>query len=71
MQTPRLVTVGFLAPMLFLIGRITFFAGYARGAATRSFGFALTFYPSVMLLVLNLVYWGRMLVAGGGHQPFL
>jgi hypothetical protein len=31
--------------VLFSIGRTLFFAGYARGAAARSLGFALTFYP--------------------------
>lgn len=40
--------------MLFSIGRALFFAGYARGAAARSLGFALTFYPTVGLLVLSL-----------------
>ncbi|MGA7975327.1 MAG: MAPEG family protein [Pseudolabrys sp.] len=32
---------------LFLIGRILFIAGYAKGAGGRAFGFALTFYPTV------------------------
>jgi hypothetical protein len=39
------------AAILFLIGRILFFLGYAEGAASRAFGFALTFYPTLMLLV--------------------
>lgn len=40
---------------LFLLGRLLFFHGYARGAAARSFGFALTFYPTIMLLLGALV----------------
>jgi uncharacterized membrane protein (UPF0136 family) len=38
---------------LFSLGRLLFFAGYARGAAARSLGFTLTFYPSVALLLLT------------------
>ena len=41
---------------LFVIGRLLFFAGYAKGAAHRAFGFALTFYSSVLLLLLTLVF---------------
>ena len=47
---------------LFVIGRLLFFAGYAKGAAHRAFGFALTFYPSVLLLLLALVW----MVSRGG-----
>jgi hypothetical protein len=36
----------------FLIGRGLFAIGYARGAAARSVGFALTFYPSVGALIV-------------------
>lgn len=32
---------------LFAVGRSLFWWGYARGAASRALGFALTFYPSV------------------------
>jgi hypothetical protein len=38
-----------------LLGRMVFNGGYARGAGSRAFGFALTFYPSVMLALLTLV----------------
>jgi uncharacterized MAPEG superfamily protein len=38
---------------LFCVGRLLFFIGYARGAAARSLGFALTFYPTVGLIVLT------------------
>ena len=34
----------------FLLGRILFFATYKRGASARAFGFAITFYPTVLLL---------------------
>jgi hypothetical protein len=40
--------------VLFSLGRLLFFAGYRRGAAARSLGFALTFYPTVGLLGLSL-----------------
>lgn len=40
---------------LFLLGRLLFFRGYAHGAAARSFGFALTFYPTIVLLLAALV----------------
>ncbi len=35
---------------LFLVGRLAFAIGYARGAAARAFGFALTFYPTLAAL---------------------
>lgn len=34
---------------MFLVGRLLFFAGYSNGAPSRAFGFALTFYPTVLL----------------------
>lgn len=40
---------------LFSVGRTLFWANYARGAAARAFGFALTFYSSVAGLVIVLV----------------
>ena len=42
------------AAVMFLVGRVSFFAGYAQGAPSRAYGFALTFYPTVLLLVLLL-----------------
>lgn len=48
------------AATLFFVGRILFWRGYARGAPARAFGFALTFYPSVVMLVLIL---GRLIWA--------
>lgn len=38
--------------LLFVIGRIAFAAGYPRGGPGRAFGFGLTFYPSVVALVV-------------------
>jgi len=52
--------------VLFSIGRLLFFAGYARGAAARSLGFALTFYPTVGLLVLSLPRAITALLGGTG-----
>lgn len=37
--------------VLFSVGRLLFFIGYAYGAPARAIGFALTFYPSVALLL--------------------
>ncbi len=39
----------------FSVGRMMFWAGYAGGAANRAFGFALTFYPSVLALLMVLI----------------
>jgi uncharacterized membrane protein YecN with MAPEG domain len=39
------------AGILFLVGRLLFFIGYSGGAASRAFGFALTFYPTLVLLI--------------------
>ncbi|KZR87207.1 MAPEG family protein [Synechococcus sp. MIT S9509] len=36
----------------FLVGRILFIAGFRKGAASRAIGFALTFYPTVILFLL-------------------
>jgi uncharacterized membrane protein YecN with MAPEG domain len=44
-----------MAALLFVVGRISFFAGYAHGAPSRAFGFALTFYPTALMLVATLV----------------
>jgi hypothetical protein len=42
------------AAAMFLVGRLFFFTGYAKGAPSRAYGFALTFYPTVLLLLLLL-----------------
>ncbi|MEK9660833.1 MAG: MAPEG family protein, partial [Alphaproteobacteria bacterium] len=41
------------AAILFVFGRIAFAIGYAGGAPARAFGFALTFYPTVFMLVAS------------------
>lgn len=41
-----------VAAMLFFIGRALFWRGYAHGAPARALGFALTFYPTVAMLVV-------------------
>ncbi|HEY0179453.1 MAG TPA: MAPEG family protein [Dokdonella sp.] len=46
------------AACLFLLGRVLFFARYRHGAAARALGFALTFYPTVLLLL-----WQTFLLA--------
>jgi hypothetical protein len=40
---------------LFSLGRLLFWTGYSRGAAGRAFGFALTFYPSLVSLLVAFV----------------
>ncbi|WP_218638774.1 MAPEG family protein [Shewanella sp. UCD-KL12] len=45
-----------ICSILFAIGRISFFIGYHKGAPARAFGFALTFYSSVLLFVTLVVY---------------
>lgn len=40
--------------LLFSIGRITFLAGYPRGAGARAFGMALTALPSLLAFALGL-----------------
>lgn len=45
-----------ICSILFTIGRISFFIGYHKGAPARAFGFALTFYSSVLLFVTLVVY---------------
>jgi len=51
-----------LSSILFTIGRIFFFKGYSRGAQGRAFGFALTFYPTVIMLLLLLAYQSTVLL---------
>jgi MAPEG family len=41
-----------VATVLFAVGRLLFFIGYAKGAPSRAVGFGLTFYPSVTLFFL-------------------
>jgi uncharacterized membrane protein YecN with MAPEG domain len=55
----RLLPVMCVAAVLFLFGRVLFFRGYAGGASSRALGFALTFYPTVVLLVSALIFFLR------------
>ena len=43
------------AVALFLLGRVLFARGYRGGAPSRALGFALTFYPSMLMLVILVV----------------
>lgn len=43
------------AAILFLLGRILFSLGYAKGAPARSTGFALSFFPTMLLFLTSLV----------------
>ncbi|WP_226088550.1 MAPEG family protein [Vibrio bathopelagicus] len=45
-----------LCSMLFAIGRIFFFKGYKQGAPARAFGFALTFYSTVLMFLVLIAY---------------
>ena len=58
----RLLAVTPLAALLFVLGRLLFFRGYRRGAGGRALGFALTFYPTLLLLV------GAIGFAGAGAR---
>ncbi len=40
-----------LAAAVFAVGRILFFAGYAKGAPARALGFTMAFYPSIAMLL--------------------
>jgi hypothetical protein len=37
------------AAAMFFVGRVLFYIGYSGGAPSRAFGFAFTFYPTVLL----------------------
>jgi hypothetical protein len=48
---------------LFSLGRLAFWIGYRHGAPWRAFGFAVTFYPTVVgyaILALDLLRAGHM-----------
>ncbi|MBB6185373.1 MAPEG family protein [Oleiagrimonas soli] len=44
-----------LAALTFVGGRLLFFARYRHGAGARAFGFALTFYPTALMLLTSLL----------------
>ena len=45
-----------LCSVIFALGRVLFFLGYKNGAASRAFGFALTFYSTALLFGVLLVH---------------
>ena len=45
-----------LSAIAFSVGRVLFFTGLKGGAPSRALGFALTFYPSVAMLICMLGY---------------
>ena len=55
LMTPSVwLTVLPLSACCFLVERILFVGGYRKGAISRALGFALTFYPLVMMFALIL-----------------
>ena len=48
-----------VAALAFAIGRILFFLGYEKGAPSRALGFAMTFYPSVVMMIAlgGALFW--------------
>jgi hypothetical protein len=53
---PDRLSMVLVASVLFLCGRLFFCWGYQRGASGRAFGFALTFYPTLVLLLATMVF---------------
>lgn len=54
MPVSRLAVIP-VAVILFLCGRVLFLTGYRGGAPSRALGFALTFYPSVLMITVVVV----------------
>jgi hypothetical protein len=44
-----------VAALMFVVGRVLFMKGYEGGAPSRALGFALTFYPSVIMIIIILM----------------
>ena len=60
----RFLAVLCSAVLLFVLGRLLFALGYGKGAPARSLGFALTFFPTLLMLGGSLLAAGyQMLVA--------
>ena len=53
-----------LAAIVFVLGRILFFIGYARGAPARSLGFTACFYPTALMLLTVAAVVGSRLLFG-------
>ena len=45
------------AALMFFVGRVLFFRGYTQGAPSRAYGFALTFYSTVLLMLATGLAW--------------
>lgn len=45
-----------LAAVLFAVGRMLFMAWHSKGAVGRALGFVLTFYPSLVLLLTEIIW---------------
>ena len=43
------------AAIMFFVGRALFAIGYEKGASSRALGFALTFYPTMLMLVIIII----------------
>lgn len=56
MASSQWLPVANVAAILFIAGRALFATGYRKGAPARAFGFGLTFYPSVVLLMGLVVF---------------
>lgn len=52
------------AAMLFFLGRALFWRGYGHGAPARALGFALTFYPTIAMLIMVVLNLGWMVITG-------
>mgnify|MGYP001252257655 CR=1 FL=1 len=50
-----------MAALAFVAGRLLFFMGYQKGAPSRAFGFTLSFYPSLAMLLCIAVFMGARL----------
>ena len=64
MMPPRWLSVVPMAAILFSFGRILFFVGYEKGAASRALGFALGFYSSVGMLLCVIGHFLHQLFTG-------
>ncbi len=46
------------AAAMFVVGRVLFYIGYSGGAPSRAFGFAFTFYPTILLGGIAVYFLG-------------
>lgn len=50
------------AAVMFIVGRMLFYIGYAGGAPSRAFGFAFTFYPTAILGLIATFHLSKLLL---------